>query len=199
MFEKNNQLDFNKVNILTKLRIQIEPDLHVELLHLLHSKELYLLIETNREYLREWMSWIDDSKHEEYIKNFIKTSMKQQVDNLGFQCGIFYNNQLIGISGYQPLDKKNRCGEIGYWLSERFEGRGLMTKACAKIIEFGFEILDLNKIVIQCAVGNKKSRSLAERLGFKQEEVLEKNEWLYNRYIDHVVYSQLKIDQRKSQ
>ncbi len=56
--------------------IQIEPELHFELLHLIHSKELFTVVDANREHLREWMWWVDATSSEEDIKSFIKRTMK---------------------------------------------------------------------------------------------------------------------------
>ena len=47
-------------------------------------------------------------------------------------------------------------------------------------------------IILHCASGNLKSRSVAERLGFVQEGILREAEWLYDHYVDLVVYSMLK-------
>jgi len=175
-------------------RIQIEEDLHLELLHLIHSKELFALVDTNREHLRKWLPWLDDSKSENDTKSFIRRTMQQYADDLGFHVGIFYKGAMIGVSGYLPLNVKDRYGELGYWLSERFEGHGFMSKTCTKLVELGFNFLDLNKITIRCAVENQKSRSVIVRLGFKKEGVLRENEWLYNKFVDHEVYLLLKSE-----
>ncbi len=175
-------------------KIQIEPALHLELLQLVHSEELFALVDANREYLRKWLPWLDDSKSVDDSKSFISRTMQQFADDLGFQIGIFSQDELIGVSGYLPLNKRDRSGELGYWLSENFEGRGFMTKTCTKLIELGFESLDLNKITIRCAAENLKSRGVIERLGLKKEGVLRQNEWLYDRFVDHEVYSLLKSE-----
>ena len=175
-------------------KIQIEPEFHLELMHLVHSEELFALVNLNREYLRKWLPWVDDSKTLDDSKCFIKRTMRQFANDLGFQVGIFFQDNLIGVSGYLPINKVDRCGEIGYWLSENFEGRGFMTKACTKLIELGFISLNLNKITVRCAVENQKSRGVIKRLGFKKEGVLRQNEWLYDRFVDHEVYSLLKSE-----
>ncbi|WP_041264791.1 GNAT family N-acetyltransferase [Bernardetia litoralis] len=51
----------------------------------------------------------------------------------------------IGAIGIR-LDKKHNKAELGYWLGEPFWGKGFMSEATKRIIKFGFEILELNKI-----------------------------------------------------
>ena len=179
-------------------KIQIESELHLELLHLIHTKELYEVVNANREHLKEWMWWVNATNKEEDIKNFIKSTMRQYSDDLGFQVAIFHMGNLVGVSGYLPINKKDHIGELGYWLSADSEGLEIMTKANMKIIGMGFELLNLNKVVIRCAVENRKSRAVAERLGFSQEGILRQNEWLNDHYVDNVLYSKLKSEHRIS-
>ncbi|TGV06666.1 N-acetyltransferase, partial [Mesorhizobium sp. M00.F.Ca.ET.186.01.1.1] len=51
---------------------------------------------------------------------------------------------------------------------------------------------NLEKITIQAATGNAKSRAIPERLGFQLEGILRRNEFLYDHFVDHAVYSMLK-------
>ena len=155
---------------------------------------MYALTEANREYLKEWLPWLNHSKSEDDTKSFIKSTMQQFSDDLGFQVAILFNNKIVGITGFHPINKVNHYGSLGYWLSKDHQGCGLMTKANAKIIELGFKDLGLNKIIIPCAFDNKKSRAVAVRLGLKQDGVLRQHEWLYDRYVDIVIYSILKSE-----
>lgn len=59
------------------------------------------------------------------------------------------------------------------------------------LLEYGFVDNCLNKIEIRCAEENHKSRAVPERLGFTYEATLRQCEWLYDRYVDHAVYTML--------
>ena len=63
-----------------------------------------------------------------------------------------------------------------------------------QLIQIGFEQLDLNKISIRCATENCKSASIPERLGFVKEGTFRESEWLYDRFLDHYSYSQLRSE-----
>jgi len=68
----------------------------------------------------------------------------------------------------------------------------ILTKCCTALINHGFNELGLNRIEIKCATGNKKSRTIAEKLNFKREGILRQAEWLNGRFIDLYLYSMLK-------
>jgi ribosomal-protein-serine acetyltransferase len=63
-----------------------------------------------------------------------------------------------------------------------------MTKVVRALTDYALKELGLHKVEIRAAVGNKKSRSIPERLGFVNEGCIRQAEWLYDHYVDHVVY-----------
>jgi ribosomal-protein-serine acetyltransferase len=87
---------------------------------------------------------------------------------------------------------------IGYWLDAACRGKGVMTEACRAFIDHGFMHIGLHRIDIRCAPANRKSCAIPERLGFVQEGTLRDAEWLYDHYVDLVVYSMLAPDWKKA-
>ena len=80
---------------------------------------------------------------------------------------------------------------LGYWIGEAYQGRGLVTASCRALITHAFDEARLNRVEIRCAVENRKSRAIPARLGFRQEGLLRDAEWLYDHFVDHVVYATL--------
>lgn len=66
-----------------------------------------------------------------------------------------------------------------------------MTRACQAMITYAFHTMKLNKVEIRCATENVRSRAIPERLGFKEEGLIRQAEWLYDHYVDLVVYGLL--------
>ncbi|WP_096155282.1 MULTISPECIES: GNAT family N-acetyltransferase [Bacillus] len=173
-----------KLNDTSELRL-LEPR---------HAENLFLLTDKSRDYLREWLPWVDFTKNVRDSKEFIEGTIKQLGNNNGFQAGIWYKGELAGVIGLHGINWANKSTSLGYWLGEEFQGVGLMTSACKSVIEYCFNELNLNRIEIRAATENLKSQAIPERLGFKREGCIRSSEFLYDRYVDHFVFGLIKED-----
>lgn len=160
----------------------------------IYADPVYNAVENNRSYLRKWLPWVDQSTCVEDTRLFLTTCKQQYAMQKQFNALMFFNDEFIGITGYNSLDHGNHRGEIGYWMIENAQGKGLMTSAVQKIIQLGFESFDLNRQVIRAAEQNNPSRSLAERLGFQFESIERQSTKLRDTYYNTAVYSLLKQD-----
>ena len=172
----------------------IIENISIELLNSKHSKELFALTKSNRAYLRKWLPWLDFNKTVQDTEKFIKSAIIQYKDGLGPQYAVFYKDRICGVNGYHRIDKNNKTGMLGYWLGETYNGKGIISSTTIKLLNIGFYEYKLNKIEIRCASENHKSRAVPERLGFKHEATLRQCELLYDKYVDHAVYSLLSIE-----
>ena len=179
------------------LRIKIDEDTDLRIYEERHAREVAELVDQNRAYLRQWLPWVDSSRTVEDSKAFIQNSLQQFARNEGFQLGVWYRGELAGGIGYHPIDWADRKAEIGYWLGEAFQGKGLMTKACSTLVTYAFDELGLYKVEIHCATENIRSCAIPKRLGFKQEGVLRDAEWLYDHFVDLVVFGMLAKEWHK--
>jgi ribosomal-protein-serine acetyltransferase len=177
----------------TIFKFCIDEETELKLLEVEHAEELFALTDSCRNYLREWLPWVDETKTVEDTKSFIESSLKFSAND-GFSVGIWYKGRIAGCVAYHTIDWDNRSTSIGYWLGKNFQGRGLMTKACGAMVHHALDELNLNRVEIRCAVGNFKSRAVPERLGFTKEGTLRERQWLYAHFVDLVVYGLLARD-----
>jgi Acetyltransferases, including N-acetylases of ribosomal proteins len=172
----------------------VNNDLELTLLESRHSDELYNLVDKNRKFLREWLSWVDGTINSDQTKISIATGLKAFSENNGFQLAVFYKKTMVGRIGLHGIDWNNKKTSIGYWLGEEFQGNGIMTVSCKAVVNYLFDELLLNRVEIRVATFNNKSRAIPERLKFVNEGIIRQAERLYDRYVDHVIYGMLKED-----
>ncbi len=168
----------------TVLRSPVEAD----------AAPMFALIGRDRAHLRRWLGWVDGVREAADIAAFIRGVQSREIEGTSLELVIEHGGELAGVSGFRSLEAANRCGEIGYWLREDFGGRGIMTSCCRALLRHGFESLGLNRIAVAAAVENRRSRAVAERLGFQLEGVRRDGEWLYDHFVDLAVYSLLRRD-----
>jgi ribosomal-protein-serine acetyltransferase len=174
------------------LKLRVDDFVDLKQIEESDARELTDLIDRNRRYLREWLPWLDSSTGLRDTARFIGRSMEQADDENGYTFGIVYRGALAGVIGQHYVDYLNRRTELGYWIDASHQGGGIVTKSAARLTDFAFTDQDCNRVILHCAAGNAKSRAVAERLGFTQEGILREAEWLYDHYVDLVVYSMLK-------
>lgn len=162
------------------------------------APQLFSLIDNNRNYLRQWLPWLDTQQTLEDSLKFIRAARQQAERHETLTMKILFEKNLCGIISYHRFDWANRASMIGYWLAAHLQGRGIITDSCRAMVDHGFGRLGLHRIEIRCAPGNKKSRMIPERLGFTREAYLRDAEWLYDHYVDLIVYSMLAPEWKKS-
>ncbi|KAA8998364.1 GNAT family N-acetyltransferase [Paenibacillus spiritus] len=159
-----------------------------------HVRPMFLQVERSRARLRRWLPWVDDVTEQSHLASFISKSVKQAADNGAFTAGLWVREEFAGVIGFHGVDWHNRSVGIGYWLGEGYEGRGYMTAACRVFVDYALLEMELNRVEIRCATGNRSSRAIPERLGFVLEGVIREAEKLPDGYVHHAVYGLLRSE-----
>jgi ribosomal-protein-serine acetyltransferase len=79
-------------------------------------------------------------------------------------------------------------GDIGYWIDGEYEGRGITSRSSRALISAVFDELGLKKVELRTAVGNTRSRALAERLGLTYEGIMPRGLQFMRRAEDVALY-----------
>jgi ribosomal-protein-serine acetyltransferase len=159
-----------------------------------HAEELFRLLDANREHLRRWHPWVDSMRSVPDVDKAIGVWQQQYANNRGFCAGIWFKGRFCGMINHLNVDWLNRWTALSYWLDAAHQGQGIMTACCRAMIAHGFDTWTLNRIAIECATENTRSRAIPERLGFKLEGIVRGIEWLHDHYADHALYGLLSSD-----
>ena len=152
----------------------------------------YKVIEENREFLKKWLGWLDCYKKTDDLLQYTKICQEKAKSKEAFAFGIYYLNEFVGCIEIQDINYRNKKCEIGYWLSEKFTGKGIITRSCDKIINYIFDTLMLNRIAILVATKNYTSQAIPEKMKFIKEGTLLENECLYGKFVDNYIYGMTK-------
>lgn len=79
------------------------------------------------------------------------------------------SDELIGNTGFPKIDYINRTGEVGIFIGNKeYWGNGYGTEALKLLLDFGFNILNLNNISLRVYSYNKPAISCYKKVGFKE-------------------------------
>lgn len=100
------------------------------------------------------------------------------------------NGALIGLIGLHP--NIHHAAEMGYWMGVPFWGQGYATEAAGRVIRFGFEELDLNRIFAAYFAANIASGRVMQKAGMTCEGTMRQHILKWGEYHDVVYYSILR-------
>lgn len=174
--------------------LRVDDDLHLEKVKLSHAGLIFDTIEENRPYLRRWLPFVDQTRKPEDSRKYVQMLLSEQERSRNEVFTIWYKGDFAGLAGFKDMDFINHKTEIGYWLAEKMQGRGIMSKTVWKMIDYGFRNLNFNRIQIKVATGNAKSAAIPSRLGLVFEGTERNGEYHTDRYFDLQVFSILKAE-----
>lgn len=166
--------------------------LTVRLLREFDCDEIFKLIDSNREFLKMWLPWVDITKTREDFLNFIKKSIVDYKNKASIQYTLIYNKRIVGLLGINDINMRNKSVSIGYWIGEDYQGRGIVSNVCQFLIENLFQDNNIHRIEIRVDKNNIKSKAIPEKLEFILEGILRDADWIDNHYEDVCIYSLIK-------
>lgn len=176
-----------------KTEIIVDKDILLRAVEPKDAEPIFNTIDNERDYLKEWLPFVEETHDISYTKTFIENTTAINSHDLTFT--ISYQNQFVGIIGLKDTDLGNRKTEIGYWLSEKFQHKGIITCSGKALIEYAFKDINLHRIQLKAATKNFKSQAVAKRLGFALEGIERDGELHSHGFVDLKVFSLLKEDQ----
>jgi ribosomal-protein-serine acetyltransferase len=170
---------------------KVNEQIELRLIDRQHARELFKLIDSNREHLRRWQPQLDFLRTAGDVDKTITVWQQQSAVNRAIYAGIWFNGRFCGMINHLSVDWFNRCAVLSYWLDAGHQGKGIMTACCRTFLAHGFNTWKLNRFTIECATENTRSRAIPERLGFKLEGIVRGIEWLHDHFADHALYGLL--------
>jgi ribosomal-protein-serine acetyltransferase len=154
--------------------------------------ELFALVDSNRAHLRVFLPWVDHNTEEKHTLAFIKKRIKEEKGEEAVVLAIFVQGELAGLVSLFHIDKLNQNANMGYWIAEKWQGKGVMRKSCQALMEHAFQNRGLHRVELRCVLQNERSQRRAESLGFVKEGLLKGAIFLYGEFLDAYIYGKTK-------
>ena len=172
--------------------------------------ERLALVEIKQEHVDDMFKLFSDKKVTEFY-NVITLTKKEEAQKYidwfrsrfaekeGIRWGISLEGtkNIIGTAGFNNFTKHHRAN-LGYDLQTAYWNKGLITEALKAIINYGFDVLEINRIEAEVMQGNVISESVLLKLGFTREGILRQCMHWNEQYYDMTMFSLLHDDVMKT-
>jgi RimJ/RimL family protein N-acetyltransferase len=123
----------------------------------------------------------------ENAKNFIAFATKDEPIHI---FAIEIDGKAVGGIGIHPqVDIMKKNAELGYWLGEKYWGKGIISKAIREIIPWAFNTYDITRIYARPFGSNMVSQKVLEKAGFVLEARIKENIFKNGVYLDELIYA----------
>ena len=108
---------------------------------------------------------------------------------------ILEDGELAGIMGVSNIVLGAfRSANIGYFVAQARNGRGIATRAIGRVVEWAFEDVELNRLEAGTLVDNLASQKALERNGFERIGLARRYLHIGGDWRDHILFQRLADD-----
>lgn len=168
-------------------RVELASGLLLQELRREDAQEIFDAIDSGRSYLGRWLPFVQFTRtvadSQRYVDSVLDAVYREAVFTLRDR------GEFIGLIGFKSTDPYARTTEIGYWLREAWQGRGIVTRAVERLCRMARDEMRMASVTIKCATGNLPSNRIPQRLGFVLDHIEKRAELLEDgHYTDANVY-----------
>ncbi|HYJ49129.1 MAG TPA: GNAT family protein [Microbacterium sp.] len=150
---------------------------------------------TNRAWLRPWEATSPDGPVSFDMRAGVRRLLQQYRDGTGVPFVMEYDGDVTGQLNVWGVARGSLASAtIGYWVSERFAGRGITTTSVALATDVCFDELRLHRMEICIRPENQASLRVVEKLGFRYEGLRRRFIHINGDWRDHYAFALTRED-----
>ena len=133
-----------------------------------------------------------DGEAERYI-------LRQQAEQKKGQSVTFIiekkvGERFCGVIEVRQIEQEHSQAELSFWLAVEDWGQGYMSEVIRTLLQFGFEVLGLNRFYAYHMLRNPATGRVLEKNGFKQEGLLRQRVRKWGKFEDVALWAILRKD-----
>ncbi|QKJ18882.1 GNAT family N-acetyltransferase [Microbacterium hominis] len=149
----------------------------------------------NRGWLQPWEATSPDGPVSFDMRLGVRRLLQQYRDGVGVPFVMEHDGETTGQLNVWGIARGSLASAtIGYWVSERFAGRGITPTAVAMATDLCFTELRLHRMEICIRPENAASLRVVEKLGFRYEGLRKRFIHIDGDWRDHYVFALVRED-----
>jgi ribosomal-protein-serine acetyltransferase len=158
--------------------------------------DMWKALGAGRDYVSKYLPWMSAyNVEDDHARGYnTRRNERDNFDGSGHYI-IEYKGEFAGTVGFGSHNRNNGA-EIGYWLRQDLQGRGIMTRSVEAVITMLIVDVGIHRVTIRAATSNLPSRGIPERLGFHYEGTMRGASYVNNEYMDLEIYSMIDHEWR---
>lgn len=141
---------------------------------------------TNCEFIEMPVETLEDERR------LLKMNDVKRKNNFEHNYSIFFDEEIVGACGIRIDQHRPWVGEIGYFVDNDYQRKGIATEAVRLLEKIGFDMLKLHRITILMNTRNPASEQVALKCGYEKEGIAKKIHRIGKEYYDCFVYSKTR-------
>ena len=137
---------------------------------------------------------IEDGYAEQWVRRRIERVEKGEVVSFAITHG--QEGYFIGAIGFN-INKEHNWADIGFWIGKPYWNHGYCTESAQALLEYGFDVLKLNRIWGQHMTRNPASGKVMQKIGMKYEGCLRQHYKKWGTLEDLDCYGILRSEYNK--
>jgi ribosomal-protein-alanine N-acetyltransferase len=122
----------------------------------------------------------------------LKQLIAAHAAGLAYPFGVVVDGRLVGALTLTGVVRRAFMScSVGYWMSERFAGHGVMTRALGEATTYAFDHLGLHRVEAATLLDNVASQRVLAKNGFERFGQAPQYLHIAGRWQDHVLFQRL--------
>ncbi len=172
----------------------------------LFGERIYLRSLSVEDCSEKYLRWLNDPEvsyySQRYGRDFVENDVVQYIkeknaSDSDLLLGIFLNShhEHIGNILLSNIDTRNKLAEVSWLIGEKEHwGKGYASEAGRILIDYAFNVLQLNKLYMGTISGHDAMINVSKKLGFKIEGILRENVYHQGNFVNTLYLGLLKSD-----
>ncbi len=139
------------------------------------AEEFLAHMDRARELVGSWIPLASFVTDVDSARTLLQRYAEKQAADTGRLYGIRLDGALVGGVLFRVFDAESGTCEIGVWLEPAAQGRGLITRAAERLIDWAVHERGMHRVEWIASAANTRSIAVAKRLGMTRDGVMRQN------------------------